>query len=244
MFQGGSLPRRLPYRERYRRRAVAHFENILRVLPDTTTVAVVTEEMRREGKRFADRIAFVWYNDLPFEEVLKKAAELPPNSAIYWHLANVDAAGVVHDNDRALQRLYAVANAPIFFRYVFWPRDRWRPDALASRGEPRESCHCHSYSWRRETERHQNTATGFATPKFDWREMQRWGISERRLLPGSEIHFRDPTAWGQYRVHILLACALFFLQFALISWLLYERRKRRRSETAGYSAGRSSTHRR
>ena len=109
--------------------AVAHsfpaiFENILRVLPDTTTVAVVSgnspnerfwaEEMRREGRRFADRIAFVWYNDLPFEEVLKRAAELPPNSAIYWHLVNVDAAGVVQDNDRALRRLYAVANAPIF----------------------------------------------------------------------------------------------------------------------------------
>ena len=108
--------------------AVAHsfpaiFENILRVLPDTTTVAVVSgnspnerfwaEEMRREGRRFADRISFVWYNDLPFEEVLKHAAELPPNSAIYWHLVNVDAAGVVQDNDRALRRLHAVANAPM-----------------------------------------------------------------------------------------------------------------------------------
>ena len=34
--------------------------------------------------------------------------------------------------------------------------------------------------------------------------MQRWGISERRLLPGSEVHFRDPTAWDVYRMHILL----------------------------------------
>ena len=39
---------------------------------------------------------------------------------------------------------------------------------------------------------------GFATPKFDWREMQRWGISESRLPPGSEIQFREPTAWEQY----------------------------------------------
>jgi hypothetical protein len=69
----------------------AIFENILRVLPDTTTGAVVSgnanerfwsEEMRREGRRFANRISFVWYNDLSFEEVLKHASELPPNSAI------------------------------------------------------------------------------------------------------------------------------------------------------------------
>ena len=35
--------------------------------------------------------------------------------------------------------------------------------------------------------------------EFDWREMQRWRISENRLLPGSEILFRDPTVWEQYR---------------------------------------------
>src|SRR5262245_3299457 len=87
----------------------AVFENILRVLPDTKTVAVVNgnsanekfwlEEMRREVKRFANRISFIWYSDLSFEEILKHAASLPPNSAIFWHLMNVDAAGVVHEGD-------------------------------------------------------------------------------------------------------------------------------------------------
>ena len=39
----------------------------------------------------------------------------------------------------------------------------------------------------------------FSMPKFDWREMQRWGISESRLTTGSEILFREPTAWQRYR---------------------------------------------
>jgi hypothetical protein len=34
---------------------------------------------------------------------------------------------------------------------------------------------------------------------FDWRQMQRWGISESQLPEGSEIHFREPTAWQRYR---------------------------------------------
>ena len=227
--------------------AVAHsfpaiFENILRVLPDTTTIAMVSgnspnerfwaEEMRREGTRFANRISFVWYNDLPFEEVLKRAAELPTNSAIYWHLVNVDAAGVVHDNDRALRRLYAVANAPIFsYHDTFF--------GLGVVGGPMHSLVEGSRGTAAVAIRILSgekpsdikiPATGFATPKFDWREMQRWGISERRLLPGSEIYFRDPSAWDRYRVHILLACAVFLLQSALISWLFYQRRKRSRSE--------------
>ena len=229
--------------------AVAHsfpaiFENILRVLPDTTTVAVVSgnspnerfwaEEMRREGRRFGDRISFVWYNDLPFEEVLKRAAELPPNSAIYWHLVNVDAAGVVQDNDRALRRLYAVANAPIFsYHDTFF--------GLGIVGGPMHSLvegirgtaavAIRILSGEKASDI-KIPATGFATPKFDWREMQRWGISERRLPPGSEIHFRNPTAWDQYRAQILLVCAVVLVQSALIAWLIYTRRKRRRSETA------------
>ena len=51
-------------------------------------------------------------------------------------------------------------------------------------------------------------------------------------LPGSEIFFRDPTAWERYRVQILLVCAVVLVQSALIAWLIYARRKRRRSETA------------
>src|SRR5262249_54540987 len=102
----------------------AVFENILRVLHDTKIVAVVNgnspnekfwfEEIRREARRFANRITFTWYNELSFEEILKRAAALPPHSAIFWHLMNVDAAGVVHEDDKALKRLYAVAHAPIF----------------------------------------------------------------------------------------------------------------------------------
>jgi hypothetical protein len=74
-------------------------------------------------------------------------------------------------------------------------------------------------------------ATGFATPKFDWREMRRWGISESRLMPGSEIYFRESNVWEQYRAQILVACAVILLQSALISRLLYQRWRRRSLKT-------------
>jgi hypothetical protein len=35
-------------------------------------------------------------------------------AAIFWHLMNVDAAGVAYEGDEGLRSLYAVANAPIF----------------------------------------------------------------------------------------------------------------------------------
>jgi signal transduction histidine kinase len=60
--------------------------------------------------------------------------------------------------------------------------------------------------------------------------MQRWGISESRLPPGSEIYFRNPTVWEQYKTQITAVGAALVLQTMLVAWLLYERRRRQLSE--------------
>ena len=109
--------------------AVAHdfpaaFENILRVLPLTKTIAIVNgaspnerfwlDEMRRELAPLAGRVELRWYDELSFEDILIDAARLPPHSAIFWHLMNVDAAGVAHETNEALNKLSSSASAPIF----------------------------------------------------------------------------------------------------------------------------------
>ena len=46
-------------------------------------------------------------------------------------------------------------------------------------------------------------------PMFDWRQLQRWGISEDRLPPGSVIRFRELTMWQQYKWRIVAAIVAF-----------------------------------
>ena len=65
----------------------------------------------------------------------------------------------------------------------------------------------------------------FTRPVFDWRQLQRFGISESRLPAGSEVRFREFSLWGQYRWQ--MAAIFFVLQTALISWLLFEHHRRR-----------------
>jgi C4-dicarboxylate-specific signal transduction histidine kinase len=72
--------------------------------------------------------------------------------------------------------------------------------------------------------------------------MQRWGISEKNLPPGSEIQFRNPTAWEQYRAYILAFIAAILIQSALISWLLYEHRRRQRAEIVARNTMSELTH--
>jgi C4-dicarboxylate-specific signal transduction histidine kinase len=70
----------------------------------------------------------------------------------------------------------------------------------------------------------------FATPEYDWRELQRWGISENRLPPGSVIDFRELTPWQKYSWQISATGAAILLEAALITVLLKEHRRRRLAE--------------
>jgi signal transduction histidine kinase/CheY-like chemotaxis protein len=73
-------------------------------------------------------------------------------------------------------------------------------------------------------------------PMFDWRQLQRWGINEDRLPPGSAIRFRESTIWQQYKWRIVAAVCVFCLQALLIGALLAERRRagRGRKELEDY----------
>ncbi len=221
---------------------LAAFRNVVQVLPDTRTIAVVIgasplekfwlDELKSELKPLESRVALVYYADLSFAEILKRASALPPHTVLFWGLMSVDGAGVAHEGDLALRSLHAVANAPIFsFQEAFFNRE--------TVGGP-----MHSIA---ETSKQTVDAAirilggekpgnikiepiGFAAPKYDWREMQRWGISESNLPPGSEILFREPDLWQRYRWQIALIAAVILIQAGLISGLLHERRRRRLAE--------------
>lgn len=221
---------------------VAAFENILKVLPDIKTVAVVIgasplekfwiEEVKQELKPLEGRLDLVWYSDLPFEEILKRASALPPHTALFWGLMSVDAAGIVHEGNIALHRLHAVANAPIFsYQEPFF--------GDASVGGPMHSVAETSSKTVSAAIRILGGETparikyepiGFGSPKYDWREMQRWGIGESSLPPGSEILFREPTLWDRHRWQMLLIAAVILIQAGFISGLLHERHRRQLAE--------------
>jgi signal transduction histidine kinase len=67
-------------------------------------------------------------------------------------------------------------------------------------------------------------------PIFNWQQMRRWNVGESSLPPGSEIRFREPGLWENYRWQGIFVCAVFLIQAALISILLHERKKRNDAE--------------
>jgi signal transduction histidine kinase len=221
---------------------LASFENILRVLPDTKAITVVVgtspiekfwkEAIAKEIEPATGQVALSWTDHLSFEEVLQNAAKLPPQSAIFWELMIVDAAGVMHEGNAALGRLHAVANAPIFsYDETFFGRETVGGPFLRVIDTSRETASVAIRILGGEKPGDIKVPPiQYAQPQFDFREMQRWGIPESRLPPGSEIHFREPSTWEKYRLHILGVLAALLLQAVLISWLLYEHRRRQIAE--------------
>jgi hypothetical protein len=104
---------------------VVLFENVLRLLPKTKAIAIIIgnspnerfwagDQQRILGPLLANRVELIFYNERPFGEILKEVASLPPHSAIVYEQLAVDGAGVGYGDKEPLDRIYKVANSPIF----------------------------------------------------------------------------------------------------------------------------------
>ena len=222
---------------------VALVENILRLLPETKSIAMIIgnspperywagEQQRVLRPLLENKVELIFYNERPFEEILKEVASLPPHHVIFFQSLVMDGAGAVYGDKEPLKRIHEVANAPIFSfddSYfngelvggpMFSPAEGARPTAAVAirmlGGEKAGGIKVPPIE--------------FSAPKYDWRQLQRWNISESRLPPGSEILFRESGAWQRYRWQMIAIFGVLLLQGFTIACLLYEDRRRRFAE--------------
>jgi signal transduction histidine kinase len=217
-------------------------ENILRVQPRTSTVAVVignspierywVRQIRDSLEPFKSRVTLTFLNDLPFIDVLKRVATLPAGSAIFYIVLSPDVEGIPQDEDTALAALHAVASAPIFsYSDAYLGKGIVGGPLISSDEQGRETV---SVAVRLLSGEHASDIRmppiSLGKPEFDWRELKRWNIRESDLPPGSMILFREPSAWERYRWQIVAVTVVLVLEAALIVTLLHERRRRRIAE--------------
>ena len=217
-------------------------ELALRLHPKTKQVFVVTGTpnrdksvesiARKELQGYQDRLPITYLTDLPPDAWKAILKDIPADSIIlYGSQQGRDAQGNVLGSRELLAPVASGAKAPIYGMsfasigygivggYVYTLEENAAKLAqIALRianGTP-----VAAIPVERAPE----------VPMFDWRQLQRWGIREDRLPPGSVIQFRELTAWQQYLWRIVGVVALFAFQSLLIAALLLLRRRSQRSQ--------------
>jgi signal transduction histidine kinase len=72
--------------------------------------------------------------------------------------------------------------------------------------------------------------------RVDVRQLERWGIAEASLPPGTSVEFRPPTLWERYKKSVVVVLLAFATLVGIIALLLFEIGKRREAEKARHTA--------
>ena len=218
-------------------------EAALRLRPDTKHVVVVGGGVFRYDRRleaivkeqlhsYESRFEFTYLSNLEMPALLEKLRRLPEHTIVFYTAISQDAAGTHFiDETQSLPMVVGAANAPVFVMEDTFIGQGTVGGYVTSYGD--EGRVAGSLAVRiLKGEKPQDIPIVKDTNvyMFDWRALQRWGMNENHVPPGSIVLNRVPSAWDAYRKYILGAIFVVFAETLLVLALLWQRARRRQVE--------------
>ena len=217
-------------------------ELILRLQPGTREILVISgvsdsdrwrqSEARRQLDRLEKKVKLTYMDAGNLQDFVRTVARVPDGTVILFLSMYQDSAGNKLLSHEALARIAKEARVPVYNQtgtnvglgivggFVFDPEILARETAqLTLRVLQGESL--------RDLPVQESKST---VPMVDWRQVQRWGLDEKRLPAGTVVRFREASVWQSYKWYILGILAAMALESLLIVTLFVESRKRRASE--------------
>ena len=225
--------------------AASTVESILSLQPDIRSLVVISgsdrldrlmeQSTRRTLEAWRGRLSIEYFSGLPLEEVLERVAILAPKTAILHTIFAADSQRTYRNPDVA-QRISKAANAPVFGLY----------DTLLGKGIVGGVMTHHGHEAARAVQLGLEILRGRLpsepititpaplTPIFDWEQLNRWGMDENRLPPGSIVLNRPKTVWSEYKGFVIGGVAVFLAQGLLVIGLLVQRNLKRKAELTAW----------
>jgi PAS domain S-box-containing protein len=220
----------------------ATLDLILRLQPETRRIVVIAGTAEVDGhvlgrvkeaaRSFAGRIEFDFWDNRPLAELRQAVAVLPAQTAILFARMFRDGSGRPVISAEMGRSIAQWANVPV---YVM-------TETSLGTGAVGGSVASLEAFGKRAGELARFIITSNlpvslpfeirteSVPMFDWRALERWGISESRLPANSVVRFRPESLWEKYHWYILGAIFIILLQSAMIAELLLQHRRRRRMQ--------------
>jgi signal transduction histidine kinase len=227
----------------------------LTLKPETKHVAIIIGAsqsdralealVQDEFSRIQSPPEFIYLTGLTLDDLLKRVANLPPDSVLIFVSFAKDASGHSYHPNESLFYIAQAANAPTFIAsddvanrgavggdLVFFGGLGKAAAQLALRilgGKQPAEIPFTEYSTR--------------VKSVDASQLDRWKIPTNNIPAGTAYSFRNPTAWERYRWQIIVGVTLIVSQSVLIAVILIHRQRRQaveraltRSEAARHSA--------
>ena len=217
-------------------------ELMLALYPATRRIQVVlgaspyeraqAQQGRKIFERFAERVEFAYLNDLSLDQIEARLAQIPDEDLVLFGSLLQDATGRDFLDTTPVTRISAASRRPVFGviyedigagilggELVSMERAGKAAAELGRRvlgGEPASSIPL--------------VADAGLAPMFDWRQLERWGLPERRLPRGSVVLFRPPSLWQEHGRTIGLGLGVMALEGLLVALLVVQLQRRRRIE--------------
>ncbi len=216
---------------------------MMRLQPETERVVVIggvtsseralVAQVELAAERYEGRLKFEFWTNRPIADLRAGVASLSDRTAVLFVSLFRDANGAAFLPAQALESLVGVARAPIYV----WTDSQLGSGAVGGvvvdydqLGDWAGGVALRVINGAPIASQSVVVLTN-GTPLFDWRAMQRWKISERRLPPGSQVDFRQPNFLESHWRMMLGAAIFICLQAVLILGLLINRTKLREAES-------------
>ena len=195
---------------------------------DSTSVTAVLHAAETLG----DSLELSVLQGMPLDELLPKLRQIPSRSIVVFANYRLDGRGYAYEPLDIVGSIARAAPAPMYTQLASYVGEgvvggsvlRFDDEAV------RTGRLVVRVLRRRPGDRLPPVELIANTFVADWRQLRRWGLSETRLPPGTELLFREPTLWERYRTVVLLTLGVIAAESLLIGNLLVERRRRKRAQ--------------
>jgi ABC-type uncharacterized transport system substrate-binding protein len=220
------------------------FQIIQKVRPSSKKVYIIIgdSEVERRGVAhlkeiegsFRDKLQFVFLNKLPYEEMIAQIGKIGSDSAVLfvWWFSDVNKKSFIPV--KVIQAVCRESKGPVFCtsaQYIglgpvggFVYNNEIFAQKVAS-----VALDILSGKKVQDISTNNVETSEYA---FDWRQLNRWKISEALLPPISRIEDREYNAWQLYEGYIITGACFLVIETALAFGLLLNLFRRRKAEKA------------
>jgi PAS domain S-box-containing protein len=189
---------------------------------------------REQFRGYESTLAFQYMSDLRFAELGDRLARAQPDSIILFLDFETDSSGEQFIPRRILPAIAKAAKRPIYGTLSSFVAGGVVGGSVADLGEVGRMLGNEGVRILK-GEKPENipvTTGDFQHYVLDWRQLQRWGISEKQLPPDSVVLQWEHSPWELYRWRILGLATLLLIETLLIIFLLRNVAKRKRAQAA------------